>query len=107
MIGTALRMLIELSRNVPWLQISVDAGLRIAQKPIDVVDALAAEPAGIGGAETLFGAARHVRRNQPAHRIPQDQLAIAGFLFVAMALAHIILIDSRRAIERSQLQRGG
>src|SRR5262249_44541300 len=59
---------VEDARDVAGLQEVVHARLAVAQQAVEVVDALAAEPAGVGGAEPLLGAVGELRRHDPFHR---------------------------------------
>ena len=61
--------------------------LPVAQQPVDVVDALAAEPARVRRAEALLGARGHVRGEQRRHRLAQDGLAVGRVALVQQPFA--------------------
>lgn len=85
-------MFVELAAYVGRLEELVDPGIGIPQELVHVVDAFAAEPAGVGSAEALFHPLGDVRRYNPLHRLAEDQLAVAVLEFVTLPSAHVVFV---------------
>ncbi|MNR45828.1 hypothetical protein D3C85_1647210 [compost metagenome] len=68
--------------------------MTIEQRPLDEVDALALEPAGIRRGKSLLLSIGDIRRNVLLHYIAQDLLPIPRFLEVLIAfVARLVLVQ--------------
>src|SRR5579884_2104109 len=106
-VNAARGVLVEDPAHVCRVEELVDPGLRVAQEPVQILDALAAEPARVGGAEALLLAGGGAGRQHALHRLPQDELAVVSRRLEEMPFPRNVFVDAQGSCERRHLERSG
>src|SRR5579884_1005689 len=105
-VDPARRVLVEDALDVGRIEELVDAGLGVAEQPVEVLDALAPEPARVGRTEALLLALRRRGRQHALHRLAQHRLAVGALGAEELALPDRVLVDVHRLGQRGDLEEG-